>query len=213
MLKGQDADAQVNAMATSFAPPGPSYVTLKNNIPSPLMCFQGMSRDAERPEEWYYPHSEHQAYLEAYAALHDIDSVTSYNTRVEKVDEVENGWRVWSKTFNTTRDADSITVTITYSVNDYDAVVCATGHHNAPATPDIPGLAEWQAQWPDRLSHALSFRRGEDWKGCRNVLVVGSGPSGSDMAREISVYADNVYVTARPFETDDSPDTKVSGLY
>jgi hypothetical protein len=80
------------------------------------MCFQGMSRDAEKPEEWYYPHSEHQAYLEAYAALHDIDSVASYNTRVEKVDEVENGWRVWSKTFNTTRDADSTTVTITYSV-------------------------------------------------------------------------------------------------
>jgi thioredoxin reductase len=59
------------------------------------------------------------------------------------------------------------------------------------------------------MSHASNFRDGKAFIDRRRVLVVGSGPSGSDIAREIAVYADHVYVTTRPFETDDTPDTMV----
>ncbi|KAK4689322.1 hypothetical protein P7C73_g802, partial [Tremellales sp. Uapishka_1] len=207
------ASSRAQAMLLELAPPGPAYDSLKNNIPGPLMVFQDCPR--RKGEPWYITHEEHQLYLMRYSESFGISDMTSFNTRVEKVDEIVDdhghpaGWSVWTKKIEIVEKGARVAVQTTYDVETFDAVVCATGHHNAPATPDIPGLSEWQQTWPDRVSHAINFRRGEDFRGRRNVLIVGSGPSGSDMAREIEVYADHVYVTTRPFETDDSPDTMI----
>ncbi|KAI5480929.1 FAD/NAD(P)-binding domain-containing protein [Pseudohyphozyma bogoriensis] len=208
-LSSIDADAA----RLEHAPPAPAYKTLKNNIPSPIMVFQDFPKPKDGP--WYLWHHQHLAYLQEYAKSFDLNSLVSYNTRVEKVEEefgpdgVAIGWNVLTKKMELIGEGESRVVRCTWSSKVFDAVVSANGHHTAESVPNIPGLDEWQRVWPERLSHARSFRTGEDWAGQDTVLVVGSGPSGSDMAREICRYAQRVLMTTRPFLEGDSEDAKI----
>ncbi len=57
------------------------------------------------------------------------------------------------------------------------AVVVATGHDHTPVTPDWPG----REQFTGRLMHAAEFKRATEFAE-RDVLVVGSGNSGVEIA-------------------------------
>ncbi|KKA27793.1 hypothetical protein TD95_003565 [Thielaviopsis punctulata] len=79
----------------------------------------------------------------------------------------------------------------------YDAVVIANGHYTLPYVPSIAGLAEFAAAHPGIVSHSKQYRSKQVFTGKR-VIVVGNGPSGADIARQIGqVAAQPLYLSVR----------------
>lgn len=43
-------------------------------------------------------------------------------------------------------------------VQEFDAVIVASGHYHAPKVPAIPGLKEWKGAFPSRVQHSKRYR-------------------------------------------------------
>src|SRR5260370_19816251 len=67
-------------------------------------------------------------------------------------------------------------------------VVLATGVSGIPNPPDIPTLCNFSGT----ILHSSQYNDGEAWKG-KNVLVIGSGNSGHDIAQD--PYSNGAKVT------------------
>ena len=63
----------------------------------------------------------------------------------------------------------------------FDAVLVCSGLYRSPAAPHYPGLETFQG----RILHSRSYKGPEGFKG-KEVLVVGAGSSGADIAVELS---------------------------
>jgi putative flavoprotein involved in K+ transport len=98
-------------------------------------------------------------YLERYAAENDVDVRT--RTTATRVDRADGAWRV----------------TTSGGGFDADAVVVATGYSNEPFLPDWPGRESFAGE----LVHSADYRNAEPYRG-RDVLVVGAGNSGAEIA-------------------------------
>ena len=101
-------------------------------------------------------------YLERYAAHHGLSP--RLGTAVERLDRHNGGWRL--KTSSGELDAD--------------VAVLATGFTNVPFLPAWPGAASFSGE----LVHSSAYRNAEPYRG-RDVLVVGSGNSGAEIAAEL----------------------------
>ncbi|MBV8479973.1 MAG: NAD(P)/FAD-dependent oxidoreductase [Actinobacteria bacterium] len=87
------------------------------------------------------------------------------NTRVERIDADGDGWML-------TANGDRIRA---------GAVIVATGYNGAPFIPDWPGREEFTGE----LVHAAAYRNPEPYRG-RDVLVVGAGNSGAEIATDVA---------------------------
>jgi NADPH-dependent glutamate synthase beta subunit-like oxidoreductase len=103
-------------------------------------------------------------YLEAYAERFALDVRTG--TAVERVKPGADGWSL--------RLADG-------SEHATPALVVATGYLHTPVVPEWPGLATWTGA----LTHSAQYRNAEPFRG-RNVLVVGPGNSGAEIATDLA---------------------------
>jgi putative flavoprotein involved in K+ transport len=101
-------------------------------------------------------------YLEAYAAHHQLD--VRYGTTVERLERTGDGWTLGS-------DGDAL---------EARSVVVATGYNNAPFMPDFPGKEAFEGE----LLHASRYRNAGPYRG-RDVLVVGSGNTGAEIAVDL----------------------------
>jgi pyruvate/2-oxoglutarate dehydrogenase complex dihydrolipoamide dehydrogenase (E3) component len=59
-------------------------------------------------------------------------------------------------------------------LQDFDAVVVATGTFNAPNIPNIPGLVGWSQRFPGSILHSREYRHPEMFAN-KSVLIVGAG--------------------------------------
>lgn len=103
------------------------------------------------------------AYLQAYAAEHGVDVRTS--TRVERIDRDERGW----------------VLRTTAGDEHADAVIVATGYNGVPFVPGWPGRDDFTGE----LVHSSEYRNPEPFRG-RDVLVVGTGNSGAEIAHDVA---------------------------
>ena len=71
-------------------------------------------------------------------------------------------------------------------------LVFATGVSSIPYTPDLPGLDKFAGT----KAHSGDFRNAGQWKG-RNVLVLGTGTSGHDVAQELHAHGASVTMIQR----------------
>jgi putative flavoprotein involved in K+ transport len=101
-------------------------------------------------------------YLRDYAAVHDLD--VRANSRAERIDSDGDRWRV---------DTSGGPLTA-------DAVVVATGYNGKPFVPDWPGRDEF----PGELVHSSQYRNPRPYVG-KDVLVVGAGNSGAEIAHDV----------------------------
>ena len=98
-------------------------------------------------------------YFRDYTAVHDLD------LRVNcRVDRLEPSW-----TLHTSDGAIHA-----------DHVVVATGYNGTPFVPDWPGRASFTGE----LVHSSEYRSPEPYAG-RDVLVVGAGNSGAEIAHDV----------------------------
>jgi len=102
-------------------------------------------------------------YLEDYAAHHRLD--VRFGSEARRIDRPDGTWRV--ETSDGALDAR--------------AVVVATGFDHSPHMPDWPGSESFDGE----LVHASAYRDPEPYRG-RDVLVVGPGVTGSEVAHLIA---------------------------
>jgi putative flavoprotein involved in K+ transport len=99
-------------------------------------------------------------YLRDYAAVHDLDVRT--DCAVERI--AEPRWRLH------TSDGEI----------QAEHVIVATGYNGEPLVPDWPGRATFTGE----LIHSSQYRNPEPFAG-RDVLVVGAGNSGAEIAHDL----------------------------
>jgi putative flavoprotein involved in K+ transport len=102
-------------------------------------------------------------YLERYAEASGLDVRTG--APATRVDRSNGGWRIATPGGELSADA----------------VVVATGNSNVPFLPEWPGRAEFRGE----LIHSADYRNPEQYRG-RDVLVVGSGNSGAEIATNLA---------------------------
>ncbi len=102
-------------------------------------------------------------YLHAYAEAHGLDVRTG--TRVMRIDRDESSWRLETE-HGPLRAA---------------IVIVATGYNGAPFVPDWPGLDGFTGE----LVHSSQYRNPEPYRG-RDVLIVGAGNSGAEIAHDVA---------------------------
>lgn len=104
-------------------------------------------------------------YLEAYARHHDLE--IAFGTEAERIERGDDGcWRI------ATSAGDSV---------EARQVVVATGYNHTPHVPDFPGIREFAGE----LIHSAEYRNPEPYRG-RDVLVVGSGNTGAEIAVDLA---------------------------
>ncbi|CAI6093617.1 unnamed protein product [Clonostachys chloroleuca] len=180
------------ALETSFAPPGPCYSGLKNNIPTRLLYSNLKLWPLGTKDN--VPHWEIEKYIQDIGAENDLEKVTLYNTRVETARKSEDGQKWLLRTI--TLLPKQGTPQIVERAWEFDAIVVCSGHYNLPRIPDFPGLPEWKQAFKDRVIHSKEYRSPDDFRD-KNVLVIGGATSASDICRELDGVAKTVYQSTR----------------
>jgi putative flavoprotein involved in K+ transport len=103
------------------------------------------------------------AYLSDYAAAEHLEVRTG--VRIERIDRDDGGWRLDSSAG---------------PLRARTAIV-ATGYNGAPWMPHWPGREDFTGE----LLHSSDYRNPEPYRG-RDVLVVGAGNSGAEIAADVA---------------------------
>ncbi len=154
-----------------------SYKSLHINTSRERMEYSDFPMPKHYPD---FPHHSHIAeYFDAYVDHFDLRRHIRFGTGVAHAARTDDGWSL------TLEDG---------TVEQFDALVVANGHHWNPRWPEpaFPG----SESFPGVQLHAHSF---EDNSGFadQHVLVVGMGNSAMDIAVESSWVADKTYLSAR----------------
>jgi hypothetical protein len=123
------------------------------------------------PPNWptYIPKDKLAAWFEAYVESMELNYWTATEFEGGTYDEREGRWSVvLRRSDGTTREM--------YPRH----VVMATGVSGIPSLPDIPTLRNFGGT----ILHSSQYDDGEAWKG-KNVLIIGSGNSGHDIAQDL----------------------------
>lgn len=129
--------------------------------------------------ESYVHHTEVVRYLRDYSSHFCLDKLIRFHHLLKHLsrDYTNDCWNI------TVHD---IVANRTYS-RQFDIVILCPGRHSVPNWPSIKSLNSFTG----RLIHSHDYRCREPFTGHR-VAVIGGGPSGIDIALEISKVADDV---------------------
>ncbi|KAJ7265944.1 hypothetical protein B0H12DRAFT_177654 [Mycena haematopus] len=169
------------------------WKSLTSNVPAPIMHFNGLSFPPGTP--WHLPQAMLVRYIRSAYSFFGINSNdenanVSYSTRVELVekrfdaDGNEEGWKLTLKKFIRLGASSSKE---RWWMEDFDAVVIATGSFNGPNIPNIPGLAEWARHFPGSILHSREYRQPEKFSN-KSVLMVGAGTSATGISADIHPF-------------------------
>ncbi|XP_026751560.2 senecionine N-oxygenase [Galleria mellonella] len=155
------------------------YKSLRTNLPKEIMGFP----DFPIPESdrSYLPAKDMLAFLQLYSDKHGVTPYIKFKHHVQVVKpKMGPNGELWDVTFKDLATCESQTV-------EYDYVFVCNGHYNTPFIPSIPGLKEFEGD----VMHSHDYRVPEIFTG-KKVLVVGAGPSGMDIALEVTSVSPRV---------------------
>ncbi|XP_067905402.1 uncharacterized protein [Heterodontus francisci] len=158
------------------------YRDLRTNIPKEVMCFPDFSFDTRLPS--FIHHSDVKLYLEQYTDHFEIKPHIKFRTHVEQLNPV----------FETTGDAQSSWEVTSLNLNShcrsterFDSVIVCNGHYSDPFIPHISEIEHFKGQ----IMHSHEYRFAEPFTG-KNLVLLGAGSSGIDIALELSLVANKV---------------------
>ncbi|KAJ6595741.1 FAD/NAD(P)-binding domain-containing protein [Mycena vulgaris] len=184
-----DAPPETNPPA-SMLPPTPLYDSLTTNLPHPVMCFPSFPFPPSTP---VFPAASHvQSYLESYAAHFNLRPFIRLDTSVSDVRRKSSKWKV-------RLSSDEIL--------DFDLVIVANGHHGIPRYPDVPGVETWLTA--KKASHSIWYRHPEHLG--NKILVLGGGPSGTDIAAEMRNWCTTLIRSIGGATNEESGNVKIRG--
>lgn len=120
-------------------------------------------------------------YLQRYAS--DVEHLINFSSHVTSIvkNKARNSWMVKY------RQADVQSRCLEVE-EEFDRVILASGHYEVPRIPRFPGLDDFKHKFPSVLSHSSSYRAAESFRDLK-TLVIGCGPSGTDIASQIAEVA------------------------
>ncbi|MDQ1713825.1 MAG: putative flavoprotein involved in transport [Frankiaceae bacterium] len=137
------------------------YAALRLNTPGWMSTQPGYRATRRRYGE-YPSRDQWIRYLEDYADHHRVD--VRFGSEVQRIEREGETWQVHTDG----------------GVVEAPVVVMATGFDHEPNLPDWPGRESFRGD----LVHASAYRDPEPYRG-RDVLVVGPGVSGSEIAHHL----------------------------
>lgn len=195
--KSPSGGLSVEDAKAAFAPAGPVYANMKSRGSEEVMRTSLM----DWPVGTRAPidHCDVVAHLEDIARVHHVEDKIRFRTRVEALSKRDRDGRWELRTASLV--ISSASYAIERSVLDFDAVVVATGRYNEPRVPDIPGLASWKRNFPDRISHSKQYRTPAPYRG-KTVLIIGGYISALEVTSELVKNGAKVYESARDTRFD-----------
>jgi dimethylaniline monooxygenase (N-oxide forming) len=125
-------------------------------------------------------HTEVLKYLESYVDRFQIRDCFKLNTIVEKIRRKGSLWEV-----TTSSEAGRVT-------QNFDAIAICSGLYHEPKWPKFPG----EDSFNGTIIHSCDYKESSIFAG-KDVVVVGNGPSGVDIATAASYTAKNVFWSIR----------------
>ena len=158
------------------------YVNFGVQVQKELYEFPDWPLPPEAPN--FTPGEYFQAYLERYCERFQVRPKLRLNTRVTSVERREDGGPGWDLHFQTPEGGGS---------EPFDLVVVATGlYSEVPNIPDYPGRDGFNGE----VRHNSEIKT-HDLLAGRNVAVIGSGKSATDVAGEAAAVGKDVHLIFR----------------
>ncbi|XP_011552845.2 senecionine N-oxygenase isoform X1 [Plutella xylostella] len=158
------------------------YKSLRTNLPKEIMGFPDFP--VPPSEKSYLPAKDMLAFLQLYSDKHGVTEHIQFKCHVQMViPKTGPKGELWDITYKNMETGVSET-------REYDYVFVCNGHYNTPFIPDIKGLKEYQGD----VMHSHDYRVPEIFAG-KKVLVIGAGPSGMDIALEITSVSPKVILS------------------
>ncbi|XP_031617452.1 senecionine N-oxygenase-like [Contarinia nasturtii] len=152
------------------------YQGLRTTLPYQVMEYPG--HKYPNNTQSYPPHEEVLKYLNSYAERFDLKKHIKFHHFVDKIHSIQNDqWIVVVKDLPNSRTVSAI----------YDAVFVCVNMFSSPNYPQIEGANEFKG----KIIHSHDYRRAEDFRGA-DVLLIGGGDSGTDIAFQLSKTANRV---------------------
>ncbi|KAB2002752.1 hypothetical protein ES319_D11G087100v1 [Gossypium barbadense] len=166
------------------------YKSLRTNLPRQVMSFLDypfVKRESgdTRP---FPGHEEVLRFLQDFARDFGLMELIRFGhevIRVELVDVVSHDWVVESRTRETESRWES-------KEEVFEAVVICNGKNTEPKVAEFPG----RDTWPGLQMHSHNYRTPEQFEN-KIVVLIGNGPSATDILREISPLAKQVHLAFR----------------
>ena len=193
----------------------PMYRGLRTNLPRELMAYREFPWGGDGKTTSFVTHKEVKDYLSSYSKAMNLEDLIQYQTLVTKLEILESEKK---KTGADGEPSSLPQIKLEWKSGGsddgmgtnahseiFDAVCVCNGHYAAPANPTIPGIENFQGE----ILHSITYDKPSLFRGKR-VLCIGGRASGSDLAREISHYAEHVYLsdTTCPSLIDGKPITE-----
>ncbi|XAR54146.1 hypothetical protein NMG60_11029161 [Bertholletia excelsa] len=170
------------------------YLCLRTNFPRHIMGFTDYPfAVGNTSDQRNFPgHEEVLRFLERFARDFELGELIRFHTEVIRVEPADSGDGKW--VVESRRGGIS-------SEEVFEAVVVCNGHHTEPRLAHIPGIE----RWPGKQMHSHNYRIPEPFRD-QVVVMIGDGPSASDISRDVATLAKEVHLSSR------SPDVRVSKL-
>lgn len=155
--------------------PSPLYDHLCANIQGSLMKLQGQDFP---PETLLFPDRQAiQDYIVKYSE--GIRPLIKFCHQVTNVSRISNGfghdgWEVIAKS---TMDGRLMQ-------QNFDAIVVANGHYAVPFVPRMKNIEKFHNAHPSVMIHSKHYRSPTEFAD-RKTVIVGNGPSGTDIALQV----------------------------
>ncbi|KAJ6641538.1 Senecionine N-oxygenase, partial [Pseudolycoriella hygida] len=152
------------------------YKGLRTNVPTQMMEYsdhvyaRNIIPFPHRKDVWNY--------LNSYAIRFNVKKFTRFNQMVTNVIPIEGDkWKVVVKDLPNDK----------YESHVFDAVIVCNGHNSKPKIPVFDGVDDFGG----KILHSHDFRDAKNFAG-EDVLVIGSGSSGTDLVALLSQTANHV---------------------
>ena len=159
----------------------PAYKSLHLNSETKVTEYRDFPFPPGSP--LYPDHVGVRRYLESYAEHFAVLPHIRFKSKVVDVSPRGEGWRVKLEAGPSDGTTDG-------RIEDFDAVVVASGHQGSPSHPT------WKDDFKGEYLHSHTYRVPEPFRDKR-VLVVGMGNSAVDIASDICVVTQSTTIVAR----------------
>ncbi|KAG5035910.1 hypothetical protein AAZX31_04G194800 [Glycine max] len=157
-----------------------AYDRLKLHLASEFCVLPLMPHPPSAPT--YLSKDEFVQYIDSYIACFNINPLYCRMVEFAAYDEVENKWRVEAKK---TLEGTSETYVAKF-------LVIATGENSEGYIPDVPGLESFEGE----IVHSKYYKSGSKYE-TKEVLVVGCGNSGMEIAYDLNDWGANTSILIR----------------
>ncbi|KAM6503609.1 FAD/NAD-P-binding domain containing protein [Amanita muscaria] len=165
------------------------YDSLTTNLPHPIMSYTGFPFPPSTP---VFPRASIvQKYLLSYTDHFGLIPHVRFKTSVESVERKSGKWQVKVSTGESSL---------------FDLVMVCNGGYRVPRYPNAQGVENWLKS--GKATHSAWYRRPRN---LGKVLVVGGGPSGSDISAEMASVSPTIIHSVTGGKNEDIGNIKTRG--